>query len=314
MTQTSKTRRIMIIDDGTTLGGALAKKLEKKSFVVDSVRPDQEYFARLESGKYDLVLADCDGLGTDANEFVRHIRGMSHFVALIVFTERQSETFSAQAFKDGVDDLVHIPFNATEVIARVEARIRGKITHDELLNANSQLKDLAEHDDVSGLFNMRNMYQRIDNELRRVRRYGRPLSCVMLDIDYFKTVNDQNDHLFGTHVLKQVGQLLERTLRSGVDFAARYGGDEFLVVLPETDEIGAVAFSERFRNQFQETDFTDGKNHIKLTVSLGVSFVEPFQEITAKDLVLRADHALYEAKETGRNRSVAFSKHRLKSA
>jgi len=314
MTQSSKTRRIMIIDDGNTLGAALAKKLEKKGLIVESVRPDQEYFARLESGKYDLVLADCDGLGTDGNEFVRHVRSLSNFVALIVFTERHSESFAAQAFKDGVDDLVHIPFNATEVIARVEARIKGKITHDELLNANSQLKDLAEHDDVSGLYNMRNMYQRIDNELRRVRRYGRPLSCVMLDIDYFKTVNDQNDHLFGTHVLKQVGQLLERTLRTGVDLAARYGGDEFLVILPETDEAGALAFAERFRNSFQSTDFTDGKHHIKLTVSLGVSFVEPFQEMAAKDLVVRADHALYEAKESGRNRSVAFSKHRLKTA
>ncbi len=123
----------------------------------------------------------------------------------------------------------------------------------------------------------------------------------MMDMDHFKTVNDTNDHLFGSFVLKEMGQIVQKAMRNS-DFAARYGGDEFLVVLNDTDLNGAKIFSERLRQRIEGHTFQDGKNQVKLTLSLGCAVSHPNLTIDARQLVRLADHALYRAKELGRNR------------
>ncbi|MCB0357537.1 MAG: GGDEF domain-containing protein, partial [Bdellovibrionales bacterium] len=167
--------------------------------------------------------------------------------------------------------------------------------------------EMVEKDYLTGLYNMRSMYDRIDYELKRARRFKRTVSCLMIDMDHFKRVNDDHDHLFGSFVLKEVGQLIRENLRE-IDFAARYGGDEFLVVITETDEQGIKVVSERLRKKIQDHVFTNDKDSIQLTVSMGYSIFNPENPaVDARALVREADQALYESKRNGRNRVTKFS-------
>jgi diguanylate cyclase (GGDEF)-like protein len=127
----------------------------------------------------------------------------------------------------------------------------------------------------------------------------------MFDMDHFKKVNDSHDHLFGSFVLKEMGRLLAELLRE-TDFAARFGGDEFLVVLTETDERGAHTFCHRLLQKVRSHTFQDKSDSIQLTLSLGYSVCSAQFEFTARDLVRAADHALYKSKEGGRNRTSGF--------
>ena len=156
-------------------------------------------------------------------------------------------------------------------------------------------------DDLTGLFNMRCLYDKLDHELERVHRYGGSLSVSMMDLDHFKNVNDSNDHLFGSYVLAQVGKILCENMRK-IDFAARYGGDEFLIVIAETDLMGSLAFAERIRSVIETTTFKNDEYSINLTSSLGLAVTSKGQKsIDARALVKCADKALYQAKDSGRN-------------
>jgi two-component system, cell cycle response regulator len=124
----------------------------------------------------------------------------------------------------------------------------------------------------------------------------------MLDMDKFKTVNDNHDHLFGSFVLKTMGEIIKNTMRN-TDFAARYGGDEFLIVLTETEKTGVQGFCERLRKAVEEFTFVSGVDSMKLTISLGFALAGHDIDLTARDLVRTADHNLYKAKEAGRNRA-----------
>src|SRR5690606_31562220 len=129
-------------------------------------------------------------------------------------------------------DYIPKPFVPLEFLARVRTQLRIKDLHDQLRLMNEKLKELVDTDDLTGLFNMRSLYQKLDVELARARRYQRQVGVVMMDMDYFKSVNDGHDHLFGSYVLSQVGAIIRKTIRT-TDIAARYGGDEFLIVLTE---------------------------------------------------------------------------------
>ncbi|NJL24292.1 MAG: diguanylate cyclase [Calothrix sp. SM1_5_4] len=202
----------------------------------------------------------------------------------------------------GADDYVVKPFQVMELLARVRSQLRNKDINDSLKKANDRLKELIDIDDLTGLFNMRSLYKRLDFELERARRYNRQVCVIMMDLDHFKKVNDHNDHLFGSFVLGQVGRIIRENIRK-VDFAARYGGDEFLVVLTEINLDGAKTFANRLRTRIAGTHFKNELYEIDLTASLGLAIANPnAADVDARALVRLADRALYEAKENGRNR------------
>lgn len=161
---------------------------------------------------------------------------------------------------------------------------------------------LIDIDDLTGLYNMRSMYGKLEGELARGRRFGHSTAVVMMDMDHFKNVNDSNDHLFGSFVLAEVGRLMKRQVRE-VDFAARYGGDEFIVILPQTGQQGVEAFCERVRTKIEGYLFKNEHYQIKLTASFGYALCDPgAKELSSKILMRVADFALYGAKNGGRNR------------
>lgn len=300
-TLTPSGRRILMVEDDPTILQLLKEALDDKGYVTQTAASAQEAVHLIREFKPHLVLTDQDMPGLTGLEMLRELRSQLNYVAVIFVSGRSDVTMVTQALKSGADDYVRKPFRFEELLARIEACLRTRDLHDELLLANEKLQDMVERDYLTGLFNMRSMYDRIDGELKRAQRHGRKLACVMIDMDHFKTVNDNNDHLFGSFVLKEVGQMIKKTMRDS-DFAARYGGDEYLVVLTDTDGAGAMVFCERLRKKVEETLFTDGRSQIKLTMSMGCAVSRADKPMDARQLVRRADHALYRAKDSGRNR------------
>ena len=178
---------------------------------------------------------------------------------------------------------------------------------------NRELASQAINDALTGLFNRRYFKRQIEREVARSRRYGRPLSVVFVDADFFKHVNDKHGHQVGDAVLAGLGLLIDSEVRGadvavrvdGMPFAVRYGGEEFVVILPETDSVGASCAAERIRRRVEEAPLPgrDGMPGDRITVSLGVATLAE-SDTSAEDLVRRADEALYRAKHAGRNRVV----------
>ena len=170
-----------------------------------------------------------------------------------------------------------------------------------------KVERLIDIDDLTGLYNMRSMYEKLENELNRGRRFNHATAVVMIDMDHFKQVNDNNDHLFGSFVLGEVGRLIKRQIRS-IDFAARYGGDEFMVVLPHTNKKGCETFCERLRSCIEGHTFKNEHYQIQLTASFGYALCDNWsKELEAKILMRVADFALYVAKRNGRNRAFGIA-------
>ncbi|GAB4351340.1 MAG: hypothetical protein Kow006_15230 [Gammaproteobacteria bacterium] len=169
-----------------------------------------------------------------------------------------------------------------------------------LLEAESRLRELATHDSLTGCLNRRAILAEADEELRRYRRHNRPLSLLMVDIDDFKQINDRHGHLVGDSILVGVASLCRDLLRP-TDRIGRYGGEEFLILLPETDEPTATKVAERLRRAVAELPFETGQEPTRITLSIGVAAALP-DTLTLKPLIQNADAALYLAKERGRNR------------
>lgn len=300
-----KVRRVVVADDRPENLALLTEALTMAGIEVHCAEDGEKAIPLIEKVEPDLVLLDYNMPNLNGLETLKVLRKKENYVAVIFVSANSDQGLVTECLNAGADDYIRKPFTFSELVGRVKVRFRIKDLHDALRVANKQLQDLSEHDDLTGLFNMRCIYDKIEFELRRARRYGRRLACVMMDMDHFKTINDGADHLFGSFVLKQVGRLIAQNIRE-VDLAARYGGDEFLMVLTEISSTGAEKFAERVRTVMGGYEFNDGKHSAKRTASLGFAVSEPGSTLSAVELVRRADHALYEAKRAGRNRVVGY--------
>jgi diguanylate cyclase (GGDEF)-like protein len=298
---------VLVVDDDPMNVKLMVEALTLEQYAVESACSGKEALEKIGHWNPELVLLDYQMPGLNGLETLRQLRQRLNYVAVIFVSANTEQELVVDCLGDGADDYIRKPFRFTELLARVKVRFRIKDLNDELQRANARLKELSETDDLTGLFNMRTMYNRIDFELRRAKRYDRHVACIMMDIDHFKEVNDASDHLFGSFVIKELGHLIRRNMRD-VDFAARYGGDEFLIVLTETNEVGVKAFTERLRSIIEKHVFTDGRDTIQRTCSFGYVVSQPNAPIDSRELVRAADHALYDAKNSGRNRIASSGK------
>lgn len=186
-------------------------------------------------------------------------------------------------------------------IADINQQLRAQ--NALLQQLNETLEDLASKDSLTGLCNRRTLMQLGDAECRRAERFGHPLSVLVVDIDFFKSVNDAWGHLVGDRMLCAVAQVFQARKRAGGDIVARFGGEEFVIVLPETDGPSAVKAAESFRREVAAMGMpvNDQGLRLSVTVSVGVATGLPGKPLNFEALVNRADHALYQAKGTGRN-------------
>jgi two-component system cell cycle response regulator len=204
----------------------------------------------------------------------------------------------------GADDYLTKPTHYAELAARIKTGIRILELEKSLKAAADEIHLLSITDPLTGIYNRGYINERLPQEIRRSNRYGRDLSLVLCDIDHFKKVNDTYGHLVGDAVLKEFVHCLTAIIRQQVDWAGRYGGEEFLVVLPETDQTGAMIVAERLRESVQNCKTQIDGCTIPITASFGVTGFSPQgrEEILKPEALLQqADILLYEAKDAGRN-------------
>ncbi len=295
-------RQILVVDDDRDNIKMITETLRFEGYKVEYALSGEEALISIAANCPDLVLLDINMSGINGFDVLRDLSSRAHYVSVIVISGRNNTTDVITGLDAGADDYICKPFEPMEMLARVRAQLRIKDLTDKLAVVNKKLLELVDIDDLTGLYNMRSIYSRIDAELVRVRRYSRTIALVMLDLDNFKCVNDQFDHVFGSKVLSHIGQIIRDNIRQ-VDLAARYGGDEFLIVLTETGREGAVVFAERLRKSIESFKFISDDRCYQLSASIGIAMGDENFKIdgTAQDLVRQADHAMYAAKHKGKN-------------
>jgi two-component system cell cycle response regulator len=224
---------------------------------------------------------------------------------ILVLVEESETERLAKALEIGVTDYLVRPIDRNELLARTRTQIRRKRYQDRLRSNLQESMTLAVTDSLTGLHNRRYFSSHADNAVAEARDGGKPVAVCLLDIDHFKVVNDTHGHGVGDEVLRQFAERVTHSVR-GVDLAARYGGEEFVVLLPDTDLGVAVRVAERLRRGVASEPMmvsVDG-GKIDVTCSIGVTACVPGE--TAKDMLKRADDALYTAKRQGRNVVVVF--------
>lgn len=293
--------KILLVDDDVDNLKIVGRLLEKEGYQVATADSGLEGLQTIEQYQPDLVLLDVNMPGMDGLETIQVLKRKENTAAVVFVTANTTTDDVIRGLDAGALDYVSKPFSGMELLARVRAQLRVKKLQDELRHANKKLQDLVEIDDLTGLYNMRSVYSKIDQEIERARRYGHGIATIMLDMDHFKRVNDNHDHLFGSFVLSEVGKIIKGSIRTH-DFAARYGGDEFLICLSQTSVKGAKMFCERLRKKLEAKLFKNGDDEIRLTASMGCAIIVDGKSLMdGRSLVRHADHGLYQSKQQGRN-------------
>lgn len=301
----SRTARLLLVEDDDDMACAVREALEE-AFVVDVVATPHEALQAVETGEIECVmvstgLRDCDPL-----RLCSQLRNLerSRLVPIVLLAEAAEERRLLRGLELGVNDYLTRPLVREELIARLNTQIRRKRYNDRLRNSLIETIELAVTDGLTGLHNRRYLDAHLVTLIDRALERRTPLSLMILDIDRFKWINDSHGHDAGDAVLRQFADRLRNNVR-GRDLACRLGGEEFVIVMPDTDAAAAEHVAERIREQVAAKPFVTRENTaIAVTTSVGVASISPAGD-AARDLMKRADRALYEAKNGGRNRVVA---------
>ena len=314
---------VMLVDDQPFVAEAIRKQLAEDSeinFHYCAV-PDQAISTALEIRPtvilLDMVMPDVDGLA-----LLRYFRSNpgTREVPVIVLSSRDDAKVKAEAFEAGANDyLIKLP-DKIEMLARIRYHSNGFIvkqqrdeayralreSQNKLAEANLELMRMANYDALTGLANRRHFDESLNIEWKRAMRKREPMSVMMLDIDYFKSYNDTYGHLKGDEVLRKVADVIQKSLMRPADLAYRYGGEEFVLILPEISLTGIKVLAENIRKNVAALDIPHEGSEIAhhLTISIGVASLVPNSDETPTTLVSLADAALYRAKDAGRNQVV----------
>jgi diguanylate cyclase (GGDEF)-like protein len=224
------------------------------------------------------------------------------FVPVLVASHKSETSERVRGLQLGADDYLPRPCDPAELLARAKALLRNKSTHDKIRKLQVSLEQMVVSDQLTGLHNRRYLMDRLTQEMQRADRHNEPLAFAMIDLDGFKPINDQFGHVVGDKVLRAVGSAVARCVRVS-DIAARYGGDEFAIILPQTPPEGAMRVVERVLRSVSELTLQDENGAaVKVTASLGLAYYPAEDLETPEDLVHSADGALYGAKRSGKNR------------
>lgn len=305
MKRDPKHRCILVLDEDPDSLEVLMEPLRWEGYDVRGFSSPTIASEALNYLRPQLLIIDPDFTSNNGMAFLESLIPTLQTVPVIITSSEVTTEKITQYLDLGATDFISSPFVPLEFLARVRTQLRIRDMQEELMDTNQKLQNLVEIDDLTGLFNMRSLYQKLEFEIERSRRFSRSVTVVMIDMDRFKSVNDGHDHLFGSYILSEVGKIIKSCTRT-IDIPARYGGDEFLIVLSETPLSGVEFFCERLRKRVEETVFAQGRDTIRLTLSIGFSTLEHNEVVQPKELVRRADMALYEAKRQGRNRVVGY--------
>ena len=296
--------QILVADDSPVFRDMLKKMLLEWGYETTAVSDGRQAWdlLRQENGPR-LALLDWMMPGMEGAEVCRQVRAgvRDRYVYMILLSVRAGLDDVVTGIESGADDYIVKPFEVDELHARLRAGRRVLALQEELVEAREALRDQATRDGLTGLWNRTAIFDILQNELARSGRSGEPLIVLMADLDGFKPVNDRYGHMAGDAVLRQVAARMRAAVRR-YDSVGRYGGEEFLIVLPRCERVGGLALAERIRHAIGAECFRAGDVEIRLTCSLGAACARPPVVPLADDLVREADAALYRAKHQGRDR------------
>ena len=297
---------ILLVDGRANSQERIARALKPVADVTAMNDPQAAIFEAAE-GSYDLIIVNSNFDDYDPLRLCSQIRSLerSRFIPVLLIVDAGGEGMVVRALELGINDYILRPLDPNELLVRCLTQIRRKRYNDRLRESVHQTIELAVTDPLTGLNNRRYLDKHLKLLFDRAVARGRPLSVCITDIDRFKSVNDTYGHDAGDEVLKEFAARVRSTVR-GADLACRFGGEEFVVVMPDTSPETAAAIAERLRHVVESQPFVLRQSGVALdiTASLGISSTL-YGIASAEELIRQADRALYEAKHGGRNRVVS---------
>jgi two-component system cell cycle response regulator len=298
--------RILVVDDRRSSNERIARVLAGEHKVDIETDPHEALFHAAE-GDYDLLMISLGFENFDGLRLCSQVRSLERTrnVPILVIVEAEDNARLLRGLEIGINDYLVRPIDKNEMLARVRTQIR-KRRYGARLRDNVQMSmELALTDPLTGLYNRRYMESHVTTLVDQALARGKPLALLVIDIDYFKAVNDVHGHDAGDAVLREFATRLKKSIR-GIDLACRYGGEEFVIVMPETDMAVAAIVAERIRRRIASEPFVirDGATALDVTISIGIAALSGVEDSAAL-ILKRADQALYRAKRDGRNRVVA---------
>ena len=302
--------KILIAEDDNVTRHILEKSVTEMDFEVVSCKNGHDAWKILQSeNPPHLLILDWMMPGMDGLEICRKVREQAKepYTFILLLTSKGEQDDFVKGMEAGADDYVVKPFNHNDLRVRLKAGRRIVELNEELLYVRDNLEKQATHDKLTGLYNRHFMVEILEKEFSRALRHQSDLSCLLLDLDNFKDVNDTFGHTFGDLVLREFSAGLEQNIRKS-DISIRYGGEEFMVLLPNTGIAGAQNIAEKIRATCEKKRYDDGHNSTTVTVSIGIASIKQHQLIDDKEIVACADKALYRSKAEGRNRITVYMK------
>jgi len=298
--------KLLVIDDDFEFVTMMQLMLSLHGFNIDIAYSGEEGLRKIQGNSYDVVLLDVMMPGMSGFEVCKEIRKIKESTQLpvILLTAKGEKDDIIEGINAGANDYITKPFESEILIAKINALVKLKELQDELEKKNKLLENLAITDGLTGVYNYRFFYQKLKEEFERAKRYETPLACIMMDLDFFKNINDKYGHMVGDTVLIELATKITENIRKN-DVFARYGGEEFVLLLPHTSENGAYNEAERIRKAVENFHFSHVEEG-EVKISLGISNYPADYINTPDDLLKCADTALYKAKKSGRNRTVVF--------
>jgi diguanylate cyclase (GGDEF)-like protein len=298
---------ILLAEDDPISRQLFEKTLAREGFQVTTVENGRKALELFRKQFFPIVLTDWQMPEMEGPDLCQAIRkeNPSRYVYIVILTSKGSKDDIISGLGAGADDYLTKPAHHAELVARIKTGIRILELEKSLKDAVDEIHLMSITDPLTGIYNRGYINQRLPQEINRSIRYNHELSLLMCDIDHFKTVNDTYGHMSGDIVLKGFTKSLTGSIRQQVDWAGRYGGEEFLVVLPETGLEGAMVLAERIRQTVETTPIQTSGNAIQITASFGVTSFSAtgWKQSISPELILQAvDSLLYEAKDEGRNR------------
>lgn len=332
---TPEEKSILIVDDNPQNIQLVATHLKTENYRISFAQSGMDALEKIRNAPFDLVLLDIMMPEMDGYETCRRIHEMpeSRETPVIFITAKIDKDSIVRGFEAGAVDYIMKPFHSAELLVRIRTHLELKSYRDrleeinidlnkeilkgiqmetelresraELQKVNRQLYEKATTDSLTGLLNRRKMLDFIEYEHERTDRTRQAYSLVMADIDFFKQINDTYGHDCGDLVLREIASILLTQVRKQ-DQVSRWGGEEFLMLLPDTKGEGALFLAEKIRDTIENHDFTCNRDKVHMTMTFGISTRGNAKDV--EELIKQADIALYTGKESGRNRSICYSR------
>jgi two-component system cell cycle response regulator len=303
-------QRVLVVDDDPLMRERLEALVLAAGFEVTCAASGREALDALRRDYCPIVISDWAMPDMNGIELCRAIRAESFpgYVYFLLLTARDSHQDIVAGLDAGADDYLSKRVTEEELVARLRTAKRIVGLEQSLRDMIDEKRRLATTDALTGANNRHYFDKHVSRELKRVRRFGGPLSILLLDIDHFKAVNDRHGHSVGDDVLVEFAGRIAAALPRDFDWCARVGGEEFVVVLPQTDLPGAIVVAEKLRQYVANAPIKTGAGNLAITVSIGVAALccmPPGEAPAVDDLLDLADKALYRSKQLGRNRVTA---------